>query len=127
MTLRSAESTVTIMTTSQGFLRKIEGFKAVFEQLKKRGVKIRIAAPMKKETEKAAKELAGLAEVRHVQTNARFVVVDGKEIVFMIMDDSEVHPTYDIGIWINTPFFSQAIENLFEIAWKGMKEVKVKK
>ena len=127
MTLRGAESTVTIMTTSQGFLRKIEGFKPVFEQLKKRGVKIRIAAPMNKETEKAAKDLNGVAEVRHVQTSARFIVVDGKEIIFMIMDDSEVHPTYDIGIWINTPFFSQAVENLFEIAWKGMKEVKVKK
>lgn len=127
MTLRSAESTVTIMTTSQGFLRKIEGFKPVFEQLKKRGVKIRIAAPQKKETEKAAKEMAGIAEVRHVNTNARFVVVDGKEIVFMIMDDQEVHPTYDIGIWINSPFFSAAVENLFEIAWKSMKEVKVKK
>lgn len=127
MTLRSAEKTVTIMTTSQGFLRKIEGFKPVFEQLKKRGVKIRIAAPITKEAEKAAKELNGIAEVRNVTTNARFIVVDGKEIIFMIMDDQEVHPTYDIGIWINSPFFSQAIENLFEIAWKSMKEVKVKK
>jgi len=127
MTLRSAEQTVTIMTTSQGFLRKVEGFKPIFEQLKKRGVKIRIAATMTKETEKAAKNLAGIAEIKHVQSNARFVVVDGKEIIFMIMDDQEVHPTYDIGIWINSPFFSQAIENLFEIAWKGMKEVKVKK
>lgn len=127
MTLRSAEQTVTIMTTSQGFLRKIEGFKPVLEQLKKRGVKIKIAAPIIKEAEKVAKELNGIAEVRNVNTNARFVVVDGKEIIFMIMDDQEVHPTYDIGIWINSPFFSQAIENLFEIAWKGMKEVKVKK
>lgn len=126
MTIRGAEKTVTIMTTSQGFLRKVEGFKPLFEQLKKRGVKIRIAAPMNKETEKAAKQLAGVAEVRHVSTSARFVVVDGREIVFMLMDDAEVHPTYDIGIWINTPFFSAAIENLFEIAWKGMKDVKVK-
>ena len=126
MTIRGAEKTVTIMTTSQGFLRKIEGFRPLFEQLKKRGVKIRVAAPMNKETEKAAKQLAGVAEVKHVSTNARFVVVDGREIVFMLMDDAEVHPTYDIGIWINTPFFSSAIENLFEIAWKGMKDVKVK-
>lgn len=127
MTLRGAESSVTIMTTSAGFLRKIEGFKPVFEQLKKRGVKIRIAAPMNKETEKAAKELIGIADVRSVPTKARFVIVDGREIIFMIMDDAEVHPTYDIGIWINTPFFSQAVENLFEIAWKSMKEIKVKK
>jgi len=127
MTLRGAESTVTIMTTSAGFLRKVEGFKPVLEQLKKRGVKIRIAAPMNKETEKAAKDLSGIAEVRHVQSAARFVVVDGKEIVFMLMDDADVHPTYDIGIWINTPFFSAAVENLFEIAWKSMKDVKIKR
>jgi len=126
MTIRNAEKTITIMTTSQGFLRKVEGFKPVFEQLKKRGVKIRIAAPMTKETENAAKQLQGIAEVKHTTANARFTVVDGKEIVFMIMDDQEVHPTYDIGVWINTPFFSSAIENLFEIAWKSMKELKVK-
>jgi sugar-specific transcriptional regulator TrmB len=127
MTLRSAEKSVTIMTTSQGFLRKIEGFKPVFDQLKKRGVTIRIAAPMNKETEIAVKQMEGVAEIRHVAASARFIVVDGKEIMFMLMDDKEVHPTYDIGIWINSPFFASAIDNLFEIAWKGMKEVKVKK
>ncbi|MFT7616201.1 MAG: hypothetical protein ACI8Y7_001030, partial [Candidatus Woesearchaeota archaeon] len=37
---------------------------------------------------------------------------------------SEVHPTYDVGIWVNTPFFTQAIRNLFELAWKEMKKVK---
>ncbi|MCF7871972.1 hypothetical protein K9L97_02965 [Candidatus Woesearchaeota archaeon] len=126
MTLRNAEESITIMTTSQGFLRKVEGFKPVFEQLKKRGVKIRIAAPMNKETEKAAKDLAGLAEIRHTTGGGRFIVVDGKEIVFMLMDDSEVHPTYDIGIWINTPFFASSIQSLFDVAWKGLKEVKVK-
>lgn len=126
LTIRNAEETVTIMTTSQGFLRKVEGFKPVFEQLKKRGVKIRIAAPMTKETEEVAKDLAGVAEVKHSETKARFTVVDGKEMVFMIMDDEEVHPTYDIGIWINTPFFASALEQLFELAWKNMKAIKAK-
>ncbi len=126
MTIRGAEKTVSIMTTSQGFLRKIEGLGDVFAALKKRGVKIRIAAPLTKETESTAKELAGVAEIKNTTAKARFVVVDGKEIVFMIMDDEEVHPTYDIGIWINSPFFSSAIENLFDVAWKAMKEVKAK-
>lgn len=126
LTIRNAEETVTIMTTSQGFLRKVEGFKPVFEQLKKRGVTIRLAAPMNKDTEAIAKELADVAEVKHSDTKARFVVVDGKELVFMVMDDEEVHPTYDIGIWINTPFFATALEQLFELAWKSMKTIKVK-
>ncbi|MBW2983299.1 hypothetical protein KY327_03265 [Candidatus Woesearchaeota archaeon] len=127
LTIRNAEETVTIMTTSEGFLRKVEGFKPVFEQLKKRGVKIRIAAPMNKETEQVAKDLGDTAEVRHTKTQARFAVVDGKELVFMVMNDQEVHPTYDIGIWINTPFFASALEQLFELAWKEMKAVKAKK
>ncbi|MBD3209407.1 TrmB family transcriptional regulator [Candidatus Woesearchaeota archaeon] len=127
LTVRNAEETVTIMTTSQGFLRKVEGFKPIFEQLKKRGVNIRLAAPMNKETERVAKDLKDVAEVRHTDTMARFVVVDGKELVFMVMDDKEVHPTYDIGIWINTPFFAAALEQLFELAWKSMKAVKATK
>ncbi len=124
LTIRGAEESVTIMTTSQGFLRKVEGFKPVFEQLKKRGVKIRIAAPLTSETKKATKDLEGIAEVRNTDTKARFVIVDGKEIIFMVLDDSEVHPTYDIGIWVNTPFFASALESLFELAWKEMKAVK---
>jgi len=123
MTIRNAEKTVTIMTTSGGLLRKIEGMLPVFEQVKKRGVKIRIAAPLhSKEAEKAAKDMAGVAEVRHTECKARFVIVDSKELIFMVMDDAEVHPTYDIGIWINTPFFAKALEDLFELSWKDMKK-----
>ena len=128
MTIRNAEEKVTIMTTSKGFLRKVEGFKPILEKLKDRGVDIRIAAPMNEETENAAEELRGIADVRESNDiEARFVVVDGSEIVFMIMDDEEVHPTYDIGIWLNTPFFSRAVENLFDIAWEQMEEIKLKK
>jgi sugar-specific transcriptional regulator TrmB len=124
LTLKGAEESVTIMTTSQGFLRKVEGFKPLFESLKKRGVKIRIAAPMTKEADVLAKDLGDAAEVRHTASKARFVIVDGKEIIFMVMDDEQVHPTYDIGIWINTPFFAKAVEDLFELAWKSMKPLK---
>ena len=125
LTIRGAEKTVTIMTTASGLLRKVEGLKPVFEEVAKRGVKIRIAAPASKETRAVEKELKGIAEVRDCgRMRARFVIVDGKEMVFMILNDQDVHPTYDIGIWINTPFFSNAMEQLFELAWKEMKKLK---
>lgn len=125
LTIRGAEKTVTIMTTASGLLRKVEALKPVFEEITKRGVKIRIAAPAGKESKQAEKDLKGIAEIRDCgKTKARFVVVDGKEMVFMILDDLEVHPTYDIGIWINTPFFSGAMEQLFELAWKDLKKIK---
>jgi sugar-specific transcriptional regulator TrmB len=124
LTIRNAEQSVSIMTTSQGLLRKIEGLKPVFEKLKKRGVKVRIAAPITKELSASIKEISSFAEVRHTTAKARFIIVDKSEVIFMVMDDSEVHPTYDVGIWVNTPFFSNALDNLFDIAWKSLKPAK---
>lgn len=124
LTIRNAEDSVTIMTTPQGLMRKIEGLKPTFEKLKKRGVKIRIAAPLSKETMAAVKDIMSVAEIRHTDSKARFVVVDGKEVIFMVMNDEEVHPTYDVGIWVNTPFFASALENLYDVAWKNMKPAK---
>jgi sugar-specific transcriptional regulator TrmB len=122
LTIRNAENSVTIMTTTQGLIRKIEGLKPTFDKLKKRGVKIRIAAPITKEANAAVKDLGTVAELRNTESKARFAVVDGKEIIFMVLDDKEVHPTYDVGIWVTTPFFAGAVENLFDIAWKSMKK-----
>lgn len=120
LTIRNAQKSVTIMTTPQGLMRKVEGLKPVFEKLKKKGVKIRIAAPLTKETRDAVREVSKVAEVKHADSKARFCIVDGKELIFMIMDDQEVHPTYDVGIWVNTPFFASALEGMFNLAWKSM-------
>ncbi|RMF07119.1 TrmB family transcriptional regulator, partial [Candidatus Woesearchaeota archaeon] len=124
LTIRNAEESVTIVTTSQGLLRKVEGLKPTFETLKKRGVKIRIAAPITKECANAVKDISEVAEVRHTDLKARFIIVDKKEMIFMVLNDMDVHPTYDVGIWVNTPFFANALEELFELAWKSMKPAK---
>jgi len=124
LTIKNAQKAVSIMTTTQGFIRKAEGLKPVFEKLKKKGVKIRIAAPITKECSEAVKSLAGLAEIRHSENvNARFALVDNKELTFMVMNDSDVHPTYDVGIWVNTPYFTSAMSNMFDLAWDDMKPV----
>jgi HTH-type transcriptional regulator, sugar sensing transcriptional regulator len=124
LTIRNAEQSVVLMTTSQGLIRKVEGLKPTLEKIKKRGVKIRVAAPLNKDTAGAVKDLSDVAEIRHSDANARFCVVDGKEIIFMVLDDQDVHPTYDIGIWVNTPFFANAMEDLFNVAWQNMKPAK---
>jgi sugar-specific transcriptional regulator TrmB len=123
LTIRDAEESIVIMTTTQGLIRKVEGLKPTFEKLKKRGVKIRIAAPITKECQEAVNDLAGIAEIRNTPVNARFTLVDSKEIIFMVMNDADVHPTYDVGIWVNTPFFASAMETLFDLAWKEMKPI----
>ena len=108
------------MTTEKGFLRKVEGLRATLEKAKKKGVRVRIAAPLTKDNKAAADSLKGLAEVKHnAKVSARFVTVDGKDLVFMTLDDKEVHPSYDIGVWVKTPYFTTAMDNMFEHVWNA--------
>jgi sugar-specific transcriptional regulator TrmB len=121
MVARNATKSLTIVTSEDGLNRKLESFKAAFEKAKKKGVKIRVAAPISKKNMKIAKDLAKIAEVRHTNNvKARFAVSDNKEIMFMLMDDDDVHPSYDVGVWVNTPFFANALGQLFDLAWKDM-------
>ncbi len=122
-TISAAEHSVTILTTTQGFLQKVELLMPTFERLHKRGVTIKIAAPLTAECDALVEDVSQYAQVRHTDKPARFVLIDKKEILFMIMDDTQIHPSYDVGIWVNTPFFTEALENLFELAWKEMKVI----
>jgi len=119
--IKNAQKNVTLMTTSKGLLRKMESLKPTLEKLKKKNVKIRIVAPLNKECMSAAKELSKVAEVKHSdKINGRFCVIDNKEVMFMVMNDDDVHPSYDIGVWVNTPYFASALTNMFENSWGDM-------
>ena len=119
--IKGAKKSVTIMTTSKGILRKVEALKPELEKLAKKGVSIRIATPVSKENLSAVQDISKIADVRHNNSiNARFVLVDGKELMFMALDDEEVHPSYDLGIWVNTPYFTTALETMFENCWKEL-------
>jgi len=125
MMIRDAEKTITIVTTAEGLNRKMEALMPSLDKCKKRGIKVRIAAPINSNNLKVAKELKKVAEVRNLEKiKARFVIIDSNQIMFMLLDDEKFHPNYDIGVWINTEFFAQALEQMFELAWKEMKQVK---
>jgi len=126
MMIRGAEKTITIVTTREGLNRKFEAIMPTLDKCKKRGVKIRIAAPVDNSNVKIAKEFKKVAEVRDIEgkMKARFVIVDGNQLMFMLLDDEKFHPNYDVGIWINTEFFSQALEQMFDIMWGELKQVK---
>jgi sugar-specific transcriptional regulator TrmB len=124
MMIREAEKTVTIVTTAPGLNRKLEALMPSLEKAKKRGVKIRIAAPINDHNKEIAKELSQVAEVRSTgEVRARFAIVDSEQILFMVLDDEKVHPNYDVAVWLSTDFFASAMEQLFEAAWKGFRKV----
>ncbi|MCX8193859.1 MAG: hypothetical protein N3G19_00630 [Candidatus Pacearchaeota archaeon] len=120
MMIRNATKNVTIATTAEGLNRKFESLKAAIERAKKKGVTVRIAAPITPKNYKVAKELNKIAEVRHGKIKARFTLIDNKELMFLILDDEEVHPSYDVGVWVNSPFFANALEQIFDASWEKM-------
>ena len=125
MMLREAEKTVTIITTAEGLNRKLEALMPSLEKIKKRGVRVRIAAPIDKNNIHVARELKKVAEVKNVEGfKARFIIIDSNQLMFMLLDDEKFHPNYDVGVWINTEFFAQALEQMFDLAWKDMKPIK---
>ena len=116
--IKEAKKSVNIMTTDKGFMRKAEGLRPVLEQAKKRGVKIKIAAPLNKENKSTVESIKHFAEVKHNdKVKSRFITVDSNNLVFMMLNDKEVHPSYDLGVWVKTPYFATAMDNMFNTAW----------
>ena len=112
--LQNAEKTVSIATSSEEFLRKLQHLKLRFKKLSTKGVKIKIVIPkLNEELNKELKEFNNVFQIKVVQNlNARFVVIDSKDVLFMINDDKETHESYDTSIWVNSPYFANALEGM---------------
>ena len=126
MMVRAAEKNITIATTEDGLNRKMETLLPAFEKAKKRGVSIKIAAPITEKNIKIAKDLMKVAEVRDtkgVNLNGRFAIVDSNQLMFMLIDDKHVHPNYDVAVWLTTDYFAKSMEQMFNLAWDGFGEV----
>ncbi|MBR9676865.1 TrmB family transcriptional regulator, partial [Candidatus Woesearchaeota archaeon] len=125
--INESEKNITIVTTNSGIIRKLENHKKSLKKASERNVKIHIAAPIDTINPKQLKDIETIKnlELRELKNiKSRFIIIDSKEIIFMLLDDEQVHPTYDVGIWVNTPFFASALEQLFELAWKNLPKIK---
>jgi len=122
MMVRNAEKNITLVTTAEGLNRKFEALISSFEKAKKRGIKVRIAAPIDQSNISVAKQLSKVADVRDTankSVNGRFAIIDSGQLMFMLTDDESVHPNYDVGVWISTEFFAKVMEQMFDLAWDG--------
>lgn len=111
--IKSAEKTITIVSSAKGLERKAEILKKNLKKSKDKGVKIKMIAPLSNVDEKTLKELKSVAEVYNApELKSRFCVVDGKEVFMMLMDDEAVHPSYDVGVWLNTSLLASSMDQM---------------
>ncbi len=115
--LQNAKKSVILVTGADGFVRKIKFLRNRLKRLSSKGVKIKIGTKINDEVKKLIKELKNI-QIKNVNINARFCIVDGKEVMFMI-NDEKIHENYDSAVWVNTPYFATALENLFNICWRS--------
>ena len=80
------------------FYQESRSFEAFVPENKK-GVNIRIAAPLSKDAANHIKNKNVGRSYDSGNKECTFRVVDGKDLLFMLMhDDDKVHPTYDVGV-----------------------------
>lgn len=119
--IKNAEKTVYIMTSYEGLSRKTQHMKKTLKKLSEKGVAVKVLVPnaKDKELDVLSNELKGTADIKTIPgMNARFIIVDDQHILFMLTDDKDIHPSYDVGVWVKTPYFANALKEMFEQMWK---------
>jgi len=116
--MESAEKSIYMTSSAFELTSKQKMFSEIFEKLKKRKVDVKV---MISEDESEAKKLSKKigVEIKSKPINARFVLVDKKEIIFTIKPHANTHEDYDYGVWINSAFFTNSLAYMFEIAWRN--------
>jgi HTH-type transcriptional regulator, sugar sensing transcriptional regulator len=119
--IKDATKEISIVTSVSEINRLAEFHFSSLKEAKARGVKIRIAAEITAENFQSAKTLLELSDLKYMDhIRARFYIIDGEEVLFMLLPEEEVHPTYDTGIWVHSPFFASAMEDLLDHAWSKL-------
>ena len=108
--LLRAKKSVTVSTNEFGLKNKVKILRKVKDSLARKKIKVRLYTNVPN----ANVGLNGI-EVLSTKHDARFVNVDNEEIFFVMAAND---PEYHSGVWIKSPYFVSAINELFEKSLK---------
>ena len=118
--IKSAKKSITIMASKGGAERKYELLAGHLKRAAKNGVDIRISVPVNSSKE-VVENFSKLGKVRQHKENARFCIVDNKEMLLYLTDDEKVHQSYDCAVWVEAPHFVDYFASLFDKEWRAGK------
>ncbi|MBW6462480.1 MAG: hypothetical protein K0B07_05545 [DPANN group archaeon] len=126
--IKGAGKSIDIITTASGVKKLWDVHSNLFKKANKNGINIRIAAPMNSDNSNEIKALSEIAEIRDLKSSehklpvGRMMVVDGKQVLFGLTDDSKTHESQDTAFWSASDHFSEHFaQNVFEMVWKHIK------
>ncbi|MBW6442517.1 hypothetical protein K0A97_01895 [Patescibacteria group bacterium] len=112
--LKSATNEVIICTNAEDVRAKLRLFKQTLDILFKRKIKVKIALSGEDKTIKRISEVFNNIPIKKIDIDAKFFIIDRREILFYVLKESNELNQEDIVIWINSEFFSQAFASLFD-------------
>jgi len=122
--LKNCRETVDFWTTMKGIEILADRRLEDLGMLHKRNVRIRIIAPITKETTRSARMLLPVAELRHSEAigPARIVIADHDNLLYYqcIPDDDNLETGADAGFWTNSRSLIETMSRAYEEVWKGM-------
>ena len=107
------KSSLLIVSTNQHIERYAKLLKNFMPSISKKEIEARIYGPYIKS---ASRRLQNISYTEY-NSNTSFISIDGKEMLFMVSNDSAA-PDYEVAIWISSPFFVNAVSVLFEASLK---------
>ncbi len=130
--LKHAKKSVNIITTPKGLEDIADKFEPHMKKLSNKGVKIKIAAQIKKDHMELVKHLRKYADIRSIEgveevknLYGRVAMVDGSEVLMALTHDEKVHPSQDIAFWSQSPHIASSVVGpMFNMVWNKSKIVK---
>ncbi len=105
--IRSARKSLNIAAPAEELSFIVEHQFDKLDEARKRGVEITLITDGQ-----VPPHLSEIASVRMSNQPKRMVMVDGRETLFMLFPHGEMHDMYDAGLWVTSPYFTNAISSL---------------
>jgi HTH-type transcriptional regulator, sugar sensing transcriptional regulator len=117
---KNAKKSITLMVSKDGFDRKYDLLIKTLKKIAKNGIDVKISVPSNANKDLVS-ELSKVAAVKHTKnkSNARFCIVDNKDLLLFLTDDQNVHRSYDSAVWVEAPHFVSYFNSLFDNDWKS--------
>jgi len=118
--IKGAKKSIDILTTEKDLENIYATHYKSLKKLNKRGVSIRIAAPIKNAV--MSKSLSEIASVRNIdKAKGRLLTIDGEGMLIGLTGD-DVHETQDVAFWATSTYaVKNSVTNFFDSIWKSGK------
>lgn len=119
---RDAKSKIHILTTEQGLNDLYSKHYRILKKTARRGAKIKILAPLTNNA--AVNAFSEIAELRHLDSpGGRFFLIDDKDVMMALTNDSDVHETQDVAFWARSSHAARALmKPHFDTLWQTTKK-----